>query len=328
MQRKSIVRSFFKKFRVTCTARSESRVHSSNTVLQNSTACVGMTGFAYFTRSTDTQGEGEEWGREAILALWKVPSVGCLVVVVVVVVGTYLNTWPLSLWLSPHIDIYGTLLFFFFKGFAMHAIIIFLNYLSKLLNLTLNFESLSSRFLNKSCDNCHKGLWSGLILFPSKWSTCYLTRRLTHAQPHTHSLSLSLSLCLCLSCPRSIRSMLQRDQGPVTYSLCLGLTDIVRHLKRIEVYGRNRIGPIGCVCNTYSLFVDACGLALRTSVVGVFVWSPHVCCESADRVILLVEKVVRRRFTDFATFIFVFCQRLPLLFFFFFSSSCSLPSSC
>ena len=31
----------------------------------------------------------------------------------------------------------------------MHAIIIFLYYLSKLLNLTLNFESLSSRFLNK-----------------------------------------------------------------------------------------------------------------------------------------------------------------------------------
>ena len=29
----------------------------------------------------------------------------------------------------------------------MHAIIIFLNYLSKLLNLTLNFKSLSSRFL-------------------------------------------------------------------------------------------------------------------------------------------------------------------------------------
>ena len=28
----------------------------------------------------------------------------------------------------------------FFKGFAMHAIIIFLNYLSKLLNLTLNFK--------------------------------------------------------------------------------------------------------------------------------------------------------------------------------------------
>ena len=31
----------------------------------------------------------------------------------------------------------------------MHAIIIFLNYLSKLLNCTLNFKSLSSRFLNK-----------------------------------------------------------------------------------------------------------------------------------------------------------------------------------
>ena len=31
----------------------------------------------------------------------------------------------------------------------MHAIIIFLYYLSKLLNLTLNLESLSSRFLNK-----------------------------------------------------------------------------------------------------------------------------------------------------------------------------------
>ena len=31
----------------------------------------------------------------------------------------------------------------------MHAIIIFLYYLSKLLNLTLNLESLSSSFLNK-----------------------------------------------------------------------------------------------------------------------------------------------------------------------------------
>ena len=31
----------------------------------------------------------------------------------------------------------------------MHAIIIFLYYLSKLLNLTLNLKSLSSRFLNK-----------------------------------------------------------------------------------------------------------------------------------------------------------------------------------
>ena len=31
----------------------------------------------------------------------------------------------------------------------MHAIIIFLNYLSKLLNCTLSFKSLSSRFLNK-----------------------------------------------------------------------------------------------------------------------------------------------------------------------------------
>ena len=163
-----------------------------------------------------------------ILALWKVPSVGCLVVVVVavvVVVGTYLNTWPLSLWLSPHIDIYTS---FFFQGFAMHAIIIVLNYLSKLLNLTLNFESLSSRFLNKSCDNCHKGLWSGLIRFPSKWSTCYL-----NTPPHARSATLSLSLSLSGS--RSIRSMLQRDQGPVTYSLCLGLTDIVRRLKRVEV---------------------------------------------------------------------------------------------
>ena len=51
----------------------------------------------------------------------------CIVVVVVVVVLTYfLNTWPLSLWLSPHIDIH-----FFFKGFAMHAIIIFLKLLIK-----------------------------------------------------------------------------------------------------------------------------------------------------------------------------------------------------
>ena len=56
----------------------------------------------------------------------------------------FLNTWPLSLWLSPHVDIYT-----YFKGFAMHAIIIFLYYLSKLLNLPLNLESLSSRFLNK-----------------------------------------------------------------------------------------------------------------------------------------------------------------------------------
>ena len=56
----------------------------------------------------------------------------------------FLNTWPLSLWLSRHVDTYT-----YFKGFAMHAIIIFLYYLSKLLNLTLNLESLSSRFLNK-----------------------------------------------------------------------------------------------------------------------------------------------------------------------------------
>ena len=56
----------------------------------------------------------------------------------------FLNTWPLSLWLSPHVDIYT-----YFKGFAMHAIIICLYYLSKLLNLTLNLESLSSRFLNQ-----------------------------------------------------------------------------------------------------------------------------------------------------------------------------------
>ena len=61
---------------------------------------------------------------------------------VVVVVGTYFFyeymafDCPLVL-----IDI--------LKRFAMHAIIIFLNYSSKILNCTLNFKSLSSRFLNK-----------------------------------------------------------------------------------------------------------------------------------------------------------------------------------
>ena len=33
----------------------------------------------------------------------------------------------------------------------MHAVIILVNYSSKILNCTLNFKSLSSRFLNKQC---------------------------------------------------------------------------------------------------------------------------------------------------------------------------------
>ena len=53
----------------------------------------------------------------------------------------------------------------------MHAIIIFLYYLSKLLNLTLNLESLSSSFLNKLILLVNG--WCMLGMFGACW-VCFL----------------------------------------------------------------------------------------------------------------------------------------------------------